>query len=373
MAYDPYEGMFYGTLPQDTQDFSQVLSGVGRSLGDIRRGVSYLPYDLLGSGVDVANLALGAAGLGSERPVLGSDYLRNIARSLGLAEESTGSATESLARLGAGVMSPAMLQGIARVGKMIEDPTTYAKMLAPLSRPQVTTEATVTGRIDPATGQYVTGPRTLTGVSGSPQGELMARQRFGKAAEPMLAEDVTPRVGYWAGETNPMFVSEMPRMMDVSKQKEALRQVAQTAQNLEQEGAAITRAVKLPFGDISEGNAAFLTKDGKPLTKEDIVKLNKSFGEANYDNAVLQHRKDGSGLVFAAWDDKYGLGQFINKAKEVLPNLKIEPALARQDIDRVYMDMAEYAKYGAVPRTESPGGLLTEAFDEALKRLRYRD
>ena len=65
--------------------------------------------------------------------------------------------------------------------------------------------------------------------------------------------------------------------------------------------------------------------------------------------------------------------QFVKKAKEVLPGLKVEPALARQDIDRVYMDMAEYANYGAVPRKESPGGLLTEAFDEALKRLRYRD
>lgn len=369
-----YEEMFYGTLPPDTQDFRQVLSGVGRSLRDIQRGVSYLPYDLIGSPVDIANLALGTVGLGSERPVLGIDYLRKIAQSLNLAQEPTGSAAESMGRLGAGVMSPALFQAVAKAGKLIEDPTTYAKMLAPLSKPQVTTEATVTGRIAPETGQYVTGPRTLTGVSGSPQGELMARQRFERAAEPMLAENVTPRVGYWAGETNPMFVSEMPRMMDVSKQKEALRQVAQTAQNLEQEGAAITRAVKLPFGDISEGNAAFLTKNGKPLTKDDIVKLNKAFTDSDFD-AVLQHRKDGSGLIFkGGWGEaKYDLPQFVKKAKEVLPGLKVEPALARQDIDRVYMDMAEYANYGAVPRKESPGGLLTEAFDEALKRLRYRD
>lgn len=372
MAY-PYDGMFYPTLPQDTQDFGQVLSGVGRSLREIGRSTQYLPYDVLGAPVDLATLALRPMGYTTERPVGGSDWLIELARQYGLADRPTGSGTEALTRLSTGVMSPAMVQGIARAGKMLEDPTTYAKMLAPLTKPQVTTEATVTGRVDPTTGQYVTGPRTLTGVSGNPQGELLARQRFERAAEPMLAEDVTPRVGYWAGETNPMFVSEMPRTMNVREAKEQLRQVAQTAQNLEQEGAAITRAVKLPFGDISEGNAAFLTKDGKPLSKDDIVKLNKSFGESGFDNAVLQHRKDGSGLVFAAWDDKYGLGQFINKAKEVLPGIKVEPALARQDIDRVYMDMSEYAGFGAVPREESPGGLLTTAFDEALKRLRYRD
>ena len=116
MAY-PYDGMFYPTLPEDTQDFGQVLSGVGRSLRDISRGVSYYPYDLLGSGVDVANLALGAVGLGSERPVLGSDYLRNIARSLGMAQEPTGSATENITRLAAGLTNPmASARAVGRVG-----------------------------------------------------------------------------------------------------------------------------------------------------------------------------------------------------------------------------------------------------------------
>ena len=136
MAYDPYEGMFYGTLPQDTQDFSQVLSGVGRSLGDIRRGVSYLPYDLLGSGVDVANLALGAAGLGSERPVLGSDYLRNIARSLGMAQEPTGSATENITRLAAGLTNP--MAGARAVGRVGDITTEQANRAADALVRQIT-------------------------------------------------------------------------------------------------------------------------------------------------------------------------------------------------------------------------------------------
>jgi hypothetical protein len=110
---------FYGTPPQDTQDFSQVLRGVGRSIQDIGRGVSYYPYDLVGAPVDLINMALTPVGLGSERPVLGSDYLRNIAQSLGLAQPSTGSGTETAARFASALINPAA--GARAVGKVGSD------------------------------------------------------------------------------------------------------------------------------------------------------------------------------------------------------------------------------------------------------------
>jgi hypothetical protein len=151
VAY-PYDGMFYPTLPQDTQDFGQVLSGVGRSLRDISRGVSYYPYDLLGSGVDVANLALGAVGLGSERPVLGSDYLRNIARSLGMAQEPTGSATENITRLAAGLTNP--MAGARAVGRVGEITTEQANRAADALVRQITgnPEATAPAVLEAAGG-----------------------------------------------------------------------------------------------------------------------------------------------------------------------------------------------------------------------------
>jgi hypothetical protein len=112
--------MFYGTLPQDTQDFSQVLRGVGRSIGDIGRGVSYYPYDLLGAPVDIINMALQPVGLGSERPVLGSDYLRNIAQSLGYAQPSTGSGAETAGRLGAAFVNPAAgARAVGQAGNLV--------------------------------------------------------------------------------------------------------------------------------------------------------------------------------------------------------------------------------------------------------------
>ena len=151
MAY-PYDGMFYPTLPEDAQDFGQVLSGVGRSLRDISRGVSYYPYDLLGSGVDVANLALGAVGLGSERPVLGSDYLRNIARSLGMAQEPTGSATENITRLAAGFTNP--MAGARAVGRVGEITTEQANRAADALVRQITgnPEATAPAVLEAAGG-----------------------------------------------------------------------------------------------------------------------------------------------------------------------------------------------------------------------------
>jgi hypothetical protein len=114
------EEMFYGTLPQDTQDFSQVLRGVGRSIKDIGRGVSYYPYDLIGAPVDIINMALQPVGLGSERPVLGSDYLRNIAQSLGYAQPSTGSGAETAARFAAGLTNPAAgARAVGQAGNLV--------------------------------------------------------------------------------------------------------------------------------------------------------------------------------------------------------------------------------------------------------------
>ena len=105
MAY-PYDGMFYPTLPEDTQDFGQVLSGVGRSLREIGRSTQYLPYDVLGAPVDLATLAMRPMGYTTERPVGGSDWLIELARQYGLADRPTGSGIETATRLATGITSP---------------------------------------------------------------------------------------------------------------------------------------------------------------------------------------------------------------------------------------------------------------------------
>jgi hypothetical protein len=90
------------------------------------RGASYYPYDLLGSPVDLINMGLKPLGMGSQKPVMGSDYLQSLAQQYGLSQQPTGSNAENVARLAMSAMNPAT--GARAVGRVIE-PTTQA--LAP--------------------------------------------------------------------------------------------------------------------------------------------------------------------------------------------------------------------------------------------------
>jgi hypothetical protein len=79
---------------------------------EILRSTQYTPYDLLGAPVDVINLGLKGVDyvtgskLATEKPVGGSDYLIQKSRELGIADKPTGSTTETLTRLGTGILSP---------------------------------------------------------------------------------------------------------------------------------------------------------------------------------------------------------------------------------------------------------------------------
>jgi hypothetical protein len=90
------------------------------------RGASYYPYDLLGSPVDLINMALTPIGLGTEKPVMGSAYLQSLAQRAGLSAQPTGSNSENIARLVASLTNPAA--GARAAGRVIE-PTMQA--LAP--------------------------------------------------------------------------------------------------------------------------------------------------------------------------------------------------------------------------------------------------
>lgn len=246
--------------------------------------------------------------------------------------------------------------GVAR------NPQMLARAVSPMSKPQLFTESTVT-----AEGL----PRTLANISGNPAAETLALERYRAAASPNL-QNVTQRQGYWMGESNPVFVSEGNRSLSVGGNKPLLKEMAQTAENLEQAGATATRATALPFGDLSKGNAAFLTRNGKPLSDKDVVKLNQALSEST--DAVLQHRKGGEGLIFkGGWNDQSSLEDIVKIAQKTIPDLKIKPALSSPKIDRTYYERPEYQSLGAVPREQNIRGKLTQAFDEFLKKRGYRE
>jgi hypothetical protein len=242
---------------------------------------------------------------------------------------------------------------------LLRSPQTIARAVSPLYRPQVTTEAAVTPS------------KTLLNASGNPEAELLSRQRYETAASPSLLRDVAERQGFWEGESNPLFVAKAQRTLNVGKNPALLKDVAQTAENLEQAGAAVTRVTPLPYGDLSKGNAALLTRNGKPLTNEDIKELNKALG--GFGDTVVQHRADGEGLIFkGGWDDSVSLQEIVDKAKGTIPGLKVRPGLSTEGIDRKYFERPDYPQMGATAREADRQGQLTQAFDEILKAKGYR-
>ena len=148
MAY-PYDGMFYPTLPEDTQDFGQVLSGVGRSLRDFGRGVSYYPMDLAGAVADIGNLPLQGIDylvnqirgtdqnyISTDRPFGGSAQLIDAATRLGLSQQPTGSTPETIGRIMAGLINP--MAGARAVGRVGDITTEQANRAADALVRQIT-------------------------------------------------------------------------------------------------------------------------------------------------------------------------------------------------------------------------------------------
>lgn len=116
-----YGEMFYGTLPQDTQDMDAVLRGVGRSLREIGRSTQYLPYDVLGAPVDIATMAMRPFGYEAQQPVGGSDWLIEMSRRMGIADRPTGSGLETVTRFATGVPSPvAVPRALAGIGRFVD-------------------------------------------------------------------------------------------------------------------------------------------------------------------------------------------------------------------------------------------------------------
>jgi hypothetical protein len=259
----------------------------------------------------------------------------------------------------AGELANIALMAAPSVAALAKNPQVLARAASPLYRPQVTTEAAVTPS------------KTLLNASGNPEAELLSRQRYETAASPSLLRDVAQRQGFWEGESNPLFVAKAQRTLNVGKNPALLKDVAQTAENLEQAGAAVTRVTPLPYGDLSKGNAALLTRNGKPLTNEDIKELNKALG--GFGDTVVQHRAGGEGLIFkGGWDDSVSLQEMVDKAKSTIPGLKVRPGLSTEGIDRKYFERPDYQQMGAKAREADRQGQLTQAFDEILKAKGYR-
>ena len=98
-----------GEAKKESPSLGERVKGTAK---EILRSTQYAPYDLLGAPADIGNLALKGVDyvtgskLATEKPVGGSEWLIQKSRELGIADEPTGSTTETLTRLGTGIVSP---------------------------------------------------------------------------------------------------------------------------------------------------------------------------------------------------------------------------------------------------------------------------
>jgi len=131
------EQMTVGTIPTEGQiPAGQAFQNVGR---DIVRGAQYLPYDLAGAPVDIINLGLTPFGLGSDKPFMGSEYLIDKAAQAGIADRPTGSAAETVTRIGMGFVNPAAVarqgaRGVESIVDIAKAPIDRARIQAAASR-----------------------------------------------------------------------------------------------------------------------------------------------------------------------------------------------------------------------------------------------
>lgn len=94
-----------------------MVEAVGnrKAAKDFVRGASYAPFDLLGAPVDLANMALGAAGLGAENPFMGSNFLIDMYSSIFPEMSRSDNVDEMMGRVVGGFALDPFLAGKAAV------------------------------------------------------------------------------------------------------------------------------------------------------------------------------------------------------------------------------------------------------------------
>jgi len=100
-------GLMSDLTPEEQAQRQQDVAG---GLLDLSRGVSYAPFDLLGAPVDIVNMALSPMGLGSEKPIFGSEHLIELYGSIFPSfKRPEGGSSELAGRIAGGFVTPASI------------------------------------------------------------------------------------------------------------------------------------------------------------------------------------------------------------------------------------------------------------------------
>jgi hypothetical protein len=109
----------------------------------------------------------------------------------------------------------------------------------------------------------------------------------------------------------------------------------------------------------------------KNVTPEQLKKLGES---GLTDQMVIAARPGNKALIMGFSDEAGQVPQLLKQIQEIVPNVKYETGISKQDVDRIYMvrkpddfGTPTYADFGATPRQS---GLL-DSLDERLRMADY--
>lgn len=312
------------------------------------RGASYYPTDLLGSPVDLINMALKPMGMGSQKPVMGSDYLQSLAQQYGLSQQPTGSNAENVARLAMSAMNPAT--GARAVGRAIE-PTMQA--LAPKAYGLLEDYMVKSGGMIPLTAYHGT-PHNIQGkfdINKVGTGE--GNQSFGHGM--YFAENPAVATQYRKALSTPF------------KETASASQLLDMANNNYDEALKLAQRNK-NIAEIHSGKAEHIESANKVL---DILNKMKNGKKLEFGNLYKVDIPDKDIPNMLDWDKPMNkqselvqnvTNELLPKIKQVSPNVDINK-MTGQDFYRAYQRYR-----GNHPEFASEG--LNEA---GIKGVRYLD
>jgi len=316
--------------------------------------------------VDLASLPFTMSGLLEPKNVVGStEYLTQRGLLPRPSQSLLGQSTEAIS----GGLIPITPSAVRAAQQGIESVTPainrqYEQVRRQFANPVFNTEAAVTN------------PALLQNVDlNNPIGMALSRERLNAARQATGSQyanaPMSASQGAWQGtqgfEANPVFMQELPTSKGMVKDQDYMKYIAQTSENLTQDANAVARFVPFLLNDTIRSNAAII----KNVTPEQLKKL----GEAGLTNEMVIAARPGNKALVMGFDDEPGkVPQLIKKIKEIVPDVKFETGISKQDVDRIYMvrkpdefGTPTYADFGATPRQS---GLL-DTLDERLRQESY--
>lgn len=324
-----------------------LVKGVGA-------GLLGMPSDLINLGLQGIDFMASDAGrklvgfqLGSDRPFLGSEHLKQLAQEYGLASETERPMMET----GLSLINPGALVGAVKAApKAVRAGESALNTAAAAARRPFTPATLTVEAVAPDLAKNLprewqqTVTRSLTGegapVSMDVMGGRKTVKRPGQGVYENFAGDL---------ETNPLVAVDVPRAGSLSGNKALRADIATAGQELAQESMAAHRFVPMATNQIKDASA-MLIRTPEGLTNEQVIALGERLP-----GMIVAHNPRLGGVVVMPFEYSKGQipGEFLD-AQAVAHELLGKQANFRYGKadpvrDRLYMERQDYLTEGARP------------------------